>query len=60
MSKILNHAEKGVTAVYDRHSYDAEKHEALETWGRRLAEVIASEASATVHVDPVAGGIALA
>ena len=26
MSKILNHVESGITAVYDRHSYDAEKH----------------------------------
>lgn len=30
VSKILNHVESGVTAVYDRHSYDAEKREALE------------------------------
>lgn len=32
ISKVLNHVETGVTAVYDRHSYDAEKREALETW----------------------------
>src|SRR4029077_7990940 len=25
VSKILNHVETGVTAVYDRHSYDREK-----------------------------------
>ena len=25
VSKILNHAETDITAVYDRHSYDAEK-----------------------------------
>jgi hypothetical protein len=36
VSKILNHVEPGVTAVYDRHSYDKEKREALEAWGRRL------------------------
>ena len=29
VSKILNHAESGITAVYDRHSYDAEKRQAL-------------------------------
>lgn len=40
VSKILNHAETGVTAVYDRHSYDAEKREALDTWGRYLAGII--------------------
>ncbi len=36
VSKILNHVEPGVTAVYDRHSYDMEKREALEAWGHRL------------------------
>jgi hypothetical protein len=36
VSKILNHVELGVTAVYDRHSYDREKREALEAWSRRL------------------------
>jgi hypothetical protein len=36
VSKIPNHVEPGVTAVYDRHSYDREKREALEAWGRRL------------------------
>jgi integrase len=36
VQKILNHVEPGVTAVYDRHSYDKEKREALEAWNRRL------------------------
>ena len=40
VSKILNHAESGVTAVYDRHSYDNEKREALEAWGLRLSKLI--------------------
>ena len=40
VGKILNHAEPGVTAVYDRHSYDLEKREALEKWANRLAEII--------------------
>ena len=40
VSKILNHAETGVTAVYDRHSYDAEKREALDTWGRKLEVIV--------------------
>jgi integrase len=38
--KVLNHAERGVTAVYDRHSYDPEKREALETWARELARIV--------------------
>ncbi|MBT3703261.1 MAG: tyrosine-type recombinase/integrase [Alphaproteobacteria bacterium] len=40
VSKILNHAESGVTAVYDRHSYDNEKREALDAWGLRLSKLI--------------------
>jgi integrase len=40
VSKILNHVERGVTAVYDRHSYDREKRQALEAWGRRLKAIV--------------------
>ena len=40
VSKILNHVESGVTRVYDRHSYDAEKREALEVWGRKVMELV--------------------
>jgi integrase len=40
VSKILNHAEPGITAVYDRHSYDREKRTALNAWGERLEEII--------------------
>jgi integrase len=40
VSKILNHAEPGITAVYDRHSYDREKRAALDAWGIRLEEII--------------------
>ena len=40
IARILNHVETGVTAVYDRHSYDREKREALESWGRRLEEIV--------------------
>lgn len=42
IARVLNHAERDVTAVYDRHSYDAEKRAALEAWGRRLAEIVAN------------------
>ncbi len=40
VSKILSHFEPGVTAVYDRHSYDGDKRAALLKWDRRLAEII--------------------
>jgi integrase len=40
VKKILNHAERDVTAIYDRHSYDPEKQRALEAWGRRLEAIV--------------------
>jgi hypothetical protein len=40
VGKILNHAEPGVTKVYDRHSYDAEKRQALNAWGARVMELV--------------------
>ncbi|HRX61376.1 MAG TPA: tyrosine-type recombinase/integrase [Candidatus Competibacter sp.] len=43
VSKILNHAERGVTAVYDRHSYDPEKRDALEKWARKLRSLLATD-----------------
>lgn len=33
---VLNHVEASITAVYDRHSYDAEKKKAMETWAAEL------------------------
>lgn len=44
VAKVLNHAETGVTAVYDRHSYDIEKRRALEIWERRLTDILAGKA----------------
>jgi integrase len=40
VSKILNHVESGITAVYDRHSYNPEKRQALDAWSRRLDEIL--------------------
>lgn len=42
ISKILNHVEPGVTAVYDRHSYDPEKRAALDWWARKLNAILES------------------
>jgi integrase len=41
VSKILNHADSSITAIYDRHSYDAEKSNALEAWSTKLRESLA-------------------
>ena len=40
VSKILNHTERGVTQVYDRHGYDLEKRQALEAWADRLRTIV--------------------
>jgi integrase len=47
VSKILNHAEPGITAVYDRHSYDREKRAALDAWSARLADIVSGAPRAT-------------
>jgi integrase len=56
VSKILNHVESGVTSVYDRHSYDAEKRQALDAWGRRLEQIISDESTADETVVPLRSG----
>ena len=42
VAKVLNHVESGVTAVYDRHGYDAEKRSALNAWASHLAHFLIS------------------
>ena len=44
IGKILNHVERDITAVYDRHGYDREKREALRQWALELARIVAGEA----------------
>ena len=41
VSKVLNHAEAGITKVYDRYAADREKRNALEAWAVNL-EIIVS------------------
>jgi integrase len=40
VSKLLNHAEAGVTKIYDRYAADPEKSAAMERWANRLREII--------------------
>ena len=40
VSKILNHVEQDVTAIYERHGYDREKRRALNAWGRQLERIV--------------------
>jgi integrase len=60
VGKILNHAEPGVTKVYDRHSYDGEKQEALNAWGARVGSIVNPDKeereSTTAKVVPISAG----
>ncbi|HEV2189181.1 MAG TPA: tyrosine-type recombinase/integrase [Stellaceae bacterium] len=53
VAKILNHVEAGITAVYDRHSYDAEKRAALDAWARRVEEIASGREMASANVVPL-------
>lgn len=43
VSKIVNHVESGITAVYDRHSYDQEKQQAMNAWARKVDSILKEE-----------------
>ena len=36
ISRVLNHSDRGTTAIYDRHTYLEEKRHALEAWSAYL------------------------
>lgn len=43
ISRILNHAEGGVTRIYNRHSYLNEKRQALELWSQHLSDILRAQ-----------------
>ncbi len=46
VAKVLNHTERSVTAIYDRHGYDKEKRHALEAWASHLEELLSGKPKA--------------
>jgi integrase len=50
VQKILNHVEPGVTAVYDRYSYDKEKKVAVHKWDRRLQKILSGKAGKIIEM----------
>lgn len=40
ISKIENHAEGGVTRIYDRYAYEKEKREALGLWAEKVRSIV--------------------
>jgi integrase len=55
IAKVLNHVEGGprATRIYDRHSYDAEKRIALETWHRALTGILTAKPKPGAAVVPI-------
>jgi integrase len=49
VKKILNHADREITAVYDRYEYDKEKQKALATWDRKLKTILFEEKAKVVN-----------
>jgi integrase len=41
IARVLNHADRTVTGIYDRHEYLDQKRHALEAWGQYLENLIA-------------------
>lgn len=48
VQRILNHIEQGVTAIYDRYSYDPEKKAALDKWERELRRILGTAQKAKI------------
>jgi integrase len=46
--KVLNHVDRTVGGIYDRHSYDKEKQQALDAWDRRLQEILTERSNGNV------------
>ena len=45
ISRVLNHEEGGVTAIYNRYSYLDEKRRALETWAQSVGALVGLSSS---------------
>ncbi len=43
VSKLLNHREGGITAVYDRYGYAEEMRTAMQAWSARLTDIVSGE-----------------
>ena len=50
VSKVLNHSDRDITAVYDVHDYFAEKKQVLQTWADHLRAIIAGKAAKVVPI----------
>ena len=51
VAKILNHADREITAVYDRYEYDKEKQAAIKQWARKLVSILSGKRETGKVVD---------
>jgi integrase len=54
VGKVLNHADRSVTGIYNRYEYLNEKRQALETWAHYLGKLTGAPLGANAAVLPVA------
>jgi integrase len=45
IARVLNHADRSVTGIDDRHEYPAKKRQALDAWGWYVQNLIQSGAA---------------
>lgn len=50
---VLNHVKQGIIRTYNRHKYDMEKQAALESWERRLTDIVSEEPAKGGKVFPI-------
>ena len=48
ISRVLSHADRQVTSIYDRYGYDKQKRSALNRWDRKLRAIIGEAAESKV------------
>ena len=54
IGRVLNHADRTVTGIYDRHEYLEEKRRSLDTWGTYLGNLIGPPSGNVVPIRSVA------
>ena len=50
LARILGHADKGVTGIYDLHAYVGERRAILDAWGRLLSEIVTGKSAESENV----------
>ena len=45
MDKVLNHKDQDIGGIYDRHSYNHEKKDALTAWSTKLLDITSQQAT---------------